>query len=173
MDKEAQREAYVAHINENGAEQSVRDHLYGTAKRAAAFAAVFQGEKHAEVIGLMHDIGKYSEGFQNRIRNQGKIVDHSTAGAVERIEKKISSELCVSQGITVGYRTAEHFRIPVMRLHCMDESSARRQESWATILNITKKFRQKTYLKRKWGFFLRIRKDSLEPIFIRNFYFLR
>ena len=90
MDKEAQREAFVAHINENGAEQSVRDHLYGTAKRAAAFAAVFQGEKHAEVIGLMHDIGKYSEGFQNRIRNQGKIVDHSTAGAVERIEKKRS-----------------------------------------------------------------------------------
>ena len=65
MDKEAQREAYVAHINENGEEQSVRDHLYGTAKRAAAFAAVFQGEKHAEVIGLMHDIGKYSEGPQS------------------------------------------------------------------------------------------------------------
>ena len=97
MDKEAQREAYVAHINENGEEQSVRDHLYGTAKRAAAFAAVFQGEKHAEVIGLMHDIGKYSEGFQNRIRNQGKIVDHSTAGAVERIEKKdLVGALCIA-----------------------------------------------------------------------------
>ena len=88
---------YIAHINEKGQVQSVHDHLQGTAKRAGKFASVFGREKHAEQTGIFHDIGKYSRSFQNRIRNQGPKVDHSTAGAVELIERAdIIGALCVA-----------------------------------------------------------------------------
>lgn len=34
-------------------------------------------------MGLAHDIGKYSEAFQRRLLENGRKVDHATAGAVE------------------------------------------------------------------------------------------
>lgn len=78
-------QVYIAHINENGEIQSVKDHLQGTAERAKQFAAEFGCGDAGYLCGLMHDIGKYSAEFQKRIRdpeNAGK-VDHSTAGARE------------------------------------------------------------------------------------------
>lgn len=88
---------YISHIKEDGEEQPVYDHLCGTAARAAEFAEVFHSARHAKQVGLFHDIGKYSRGFQNRIRFQGAKVDHSTAGAVELIGKAdVIGALCVA-----------------------------------------------------------------------------
>ena len=77
----------VAHIRESdGVVQSVEDHLHGVASLSACFAEKLGLAKCAELIGLLHDLGKYSEAFQNYIQlgeleeTQGK-VDHSTAGA--------------------------------------------------------------------------------------------
>ena len=73
-------EAYLAHIAQDGREQTVLEHLTGTAELAAEFGASFGGEKQASLAGLAHDIGKYSAAFQRRLRG-GPRVDHSTAGA--------------------------------------------------------------------------------------------
>ena len=75
---------FDAHISEDGLRrQSVADHLTGTAKRAARFAAAFDQELLGRAAGFLHDIGKYSDDFQRRIhdpQHSGR-VDHSTAGA--------------------------------------------------------------------------------------------
>ena len=63
-------------------EQSVSAHLSGTAELAAQFASGFGAARDARLVGLLHDIGKYTKGFQTRLHG-GPRVDHSTAGAKE------------------------------------------------------------------------------------------
>ena len=72
---------YLAHISEDGRQQTVKSHLDGTATLCGGFAAAFGAEKLAWMVGLSHDIGKYSEPFQRRIRKEKIFTDHSTAGA--------------------------------------------------------------------------------------------
>lgn len=74
---------FAAHASEDGKFQLLSDHLYGTAKKAGAFADAFGAEDLGYLAGLMHDIGKYSKEFQDRIFRNGPKVDHSTAGAYE------------------------------------------------------------------------------------------
>lgn len=75
----------IAHINDGGEEQPIKDHLLGTAELARQFADEFGCGEVGYLCGLMHDIGKYSEAFQKRIRDpeHTKKMDHSTAGAKE------------------------------------------------------------------------------------------
>ena len=76
----------LAHLAADGREQSVLEHGSEVAKLAAGFAAPFGAEKAAELAGLLHDIGKYSQAFQRRIRGGSLQVDHSTAGAQEIVK---------------------------------------------------------------------------------------
>lgn len=71
---------YLAHIAEDGREQTVAEHLCGTAQLARRFAAGFGAEAEAEFAALLHDVGKCTPGFQARLHG-GAPVDHSTAGA--------------------------------------------------------------------------------------------
>lgn len=73
---------YLAHLAGDGREQSVLNHLSGTARLCSAFASVFGAAEQGELAGLAHDIGKYCAAFQHRLRG-GPAVDHSTAGALE------------------------------------------------------------------------------------------
>lgn len=91
--------SYIAHQRkQDGAVQSLEEHLFGVAEIAESFAAKIGLGKQGELIGLLHDLGKYSEEFQNYLKSavgiinadeddfvdaqglKGK-VDHSTAGA--------------------------------------------------------------------------------------------
>lgn len=72
---------YLAHISEER-KQSVKEHLLGTAKLAGTFAERFGKEDWGYFCGMLHDIGKYSCAFQDKIlSDSNKMVDHSTAGA--------------------------------------------------------------------------------------------
>lgn len=73
---------YYAHISEDGRKQTVLQHLEGTARLASEFASVFGETQMGQLMGLAHDIGKYTAGFQKRL-NGGPKVDHSSAGAFE------------------------------------------------------------------------------------------
>lgn len=75
--------AYAAHISENGDIQTIKTHLFETAKLAKLFAESFNNPESGYICGLLHDIGKYSKEFQKRIHGGKNIVDHSTAGAIE------------------------------------------------------------------------------------------
>lgn len=72
---------YLAHID-GDREQSVKEHLQGTAELAEKFAAKFRKADWGYCCGMLHDIGKYSVEFQKKIKENLDIrVDHSTAGA--------------------------------------------------------------------------------------------
>ena len=73
---------YLAHVADDGRVQTVIDHLNGTSELCSAFAERFDSGSQGRLIGLAHDIGKCSEGFQNRLKG-GAIVDHAAAGAFE------------------------------------------------------------------------------------------
>lgn len=72
---------WFAHIAEDGRKQNVQEHLIGVAELASEFAAKFASAEHGYAVGIIHDIGKGTEGFQQRLSG-GPIVDHSTAGAM-------------------------------------------------------------------------------------------
>lgn len=87
---------FYAHISEDGRKQTVLQHLEGTAGLASEFAKVFGEEQMGQLLGLAHDIGKYTVGFQNRL-NGGPKVDHSSAGAFEvRKQKQFQASFCIS-----------------------------------------------------------------------------
>lgn len=79
---------YLAHINDKGKEQLLRDHLENSAILCGQFAEQFGAYEWGYCCGLLHDIGKYSQKFQERVRGSKERVDHSTAGAKLCWDKK-------------------------------------------------------------------------------------
>ena len=92
------KDPYIAHLRKSdGQIQSVQAHLKETAALAKVFAQKLNLESAGELLGLMHDFGKYSHKFQKYIHDEtglfnpdlddeestpnGSKVDHSTAGA--------------------------------------------------------------------------------------------
>ena len=89
---------YIAHVRKaDGQPQSLQTHLTETAEIAKSLAAKLDLDQAGELLGLMHDFGKYSRKFQKYIHDEtglfnpdlddeestpnGSKVDHSTAGA--------------------------------------------------------------------------------------------
>ncbi len=89
---------YIAHVRKaDGQPQSLQTHLTETATIAKSLAAKLDLDQAGELLGLMHDFGKYSRKFQKYIHDEtglfnpdlddeestpnGSKVDHSTAGA--------------------------------------------------------------------------------------------
>ena len=80
---------YIAHSRQGSLEtQFLKDHLLQTAAIAGEFGKKVRLEKTCYLAGLLHDLGKYSDEFQEYIRKamsgsksaiRGS-VDHSTAG---------------------------------------------------------------------------------------------
>ncbi len=90
---------YLAHKrNESdGAEQLLIDHLKNTADICSKFAESIGMADYGRVIGMLHDIGKYSESFQKRIRGSKIKTEHSTAGAQEAYKLRLlTAAFCVS-----------------------------------------------------------------------------
>ena len=90
---------FIAHLREeDNVSQTVKEHLEGVAKLSKNIASKIGLSNHGELIGLLHDLGKYSLAFQNYIKSGTKLlkpgdpgfvdvnefkgkIDHATAGA--------------------------------------------------------------------------------------------
>lgn len=73
----------IAHKTDTS-EQSIYQHAEGVARKASEFANEFGFNEYAYTTGLLHDIGKYSDKFQKKIKTNTNVqVDHATAGARE------------------------------------------------------------------------------------------
>ena len=80
---------YYAHSGETAdytTWQLLDDHLQRVGEMAGAFGEVFGCRELASVLGRLHDLGKYSADFDDRLHG-GKRVDHATAGAKVAVEK--------------------------------------------------------------------------------------
>jgi len=86
--------SYIAHKDKyrDGKEHSLILHLEETARLAQKHAAPW-GDTFAYQCGLVHDVGKYSNAFQERIRGKKHRVDHATAGGQLLYEKNNKSIL--------------------------------------------------------------------------------
>jgi CRISPR-associated endonuclease/helicase Cas3 len=83
----------LAHLNEKGEAQFLDDHLFAVSRIARRLTKKLQMEDIGALLGLLHDLGKYSESFQfylkamqpdedtERDESRSGRVDHSTAGA--------------------------------------------------------------------------------------------
>lgn len=90
---------YIARYRQSdGSPQTLLEHLEGVSALASAFAEKIGLSRFGELMGLLHDLGKYSKAFQSYLKSsEGKIepdddenvdfrkmkgkIDHSTAGA--------------------------------------------------------------------------------------------
>ena len=83
MDK-APTSAYYAHTGHrpDGQDwQPLKDHLTSVAQLAQTHAIGFGAADWAHLVGLLHDLGKYSLAFQQRLHGSNERADHATAGA--------------------------------------------------------------------------------------------
>lgn len=91
-------EYFARYRESDGSPQRLIDHLEGTSNLTAQFAGKIGLPRFGELMGLLHDLGKYSKEFQSYLKSSGgKIepddeeyidarrmkgkIDHSTAGA--------------------------------------------------------------------------------------------
>ncbi len=95
---ENNKKKYIAHVRKDGTKQSVEDHLNEVGEIASMLASKIGVSSAGNLIGLLHDLGKFSMDFQGYIGSatglinpdedvfvdskglKGKI-DHSSAGA--------------------------------------------------------------------------------------------
>ena len=101
---------YLAHRSAtSGQEEPLSEHLKLVAERARSYASVFDAADEAYLAGLLHDLGKYGDLFQQRLRGEAKAIDHWSAGAWVALKdyKLIAAALAIQGhhiGLQVGSR---------------------------------------------------------------------
>jgi CRISPR-associated endonuclease/helicase Cas3 len=79
----------IAHRRDrDGVEQKIMDHLIGVSDRAKLFADKIGLRTNGELIGLIHDIGKYSREFQKYIKSAVGLIDPDGDGYVDVDQKR-------------------------------------------------------------------------------------
>ncbi len=73
---------YLAHSkNEHGQAHPAKEHLAEVSRTATYFAGKLPWSSEAALAGLLHDLGKYADLFQARLRGEESGIDHWSAGA--------------------------------------------------------------------------------------------
>ena len=78
--------------------QTVLQHLTATAELARSLGADSGLAEFAAAAAMLHDLGKYSCEFQQRLEGSPKKVDHATAGAKE-IDRLLAQEVAEGLGL--------------------------------------------------------------------------
>lgn len=96
---------FYAHSTERSDQsdwQPLNEHLFNVGELAQNFASAFGAGELAMVAGRLHDLGKYTQKFQQRLCGNAGRVDHSTHGA------KIALERFGDVGQLLAYDIAGH-----------------------------------------------------------------
>lgn len=82
--------------------QPLLEHLQNVSALAAHFASAFGAAGEGAYAGMLHDIGKYSEAFQRRVRGGQIRTDHATAGANVAYDARIAPSAFAVAGHHAG-----------------------------------------------------------------------
>lgn len=95
---------YYAHSsNRSGEWHPLADHLSTVSRLAAEFSACFPWREEAALAGLLHDLGKYGNRFQARLRGEDQGLDHWSQGAwLALTEYKAVAAALAIQGHHIG-----------------------------------------------------------------------
>lgn len=94
---------YIAHYRKSDQqEQSVTEHLLGVAEIAKQFSSKIGLPNCGELIGLLHDMGKYSDEFQHYICSAIGKIDPSAEGFVDARGKKGKIDHSTAGGQLIG-----------------------------------------------------------------------
>ncbi len=101
---------YYAHSNSKSGRQDLnREHCLDVANRAAQYAEPFGAADDARLAGLLHDLGKYGELFQQRLKGQQKGIDHWSIGAWAALSNHALNGFAAASAILghhIGLQTA-------------------------------------------------------------------
>jgi len=84
------------------------DHLDSVASLAAEFARAFGAEEEARLAGILHDLGKYGDLFQERLKGKARGIDHWSPGAWAALARWRSLAVAAAvQGHHIGLQQIE------------------------------------------------------------------
>jgi CRISPR-associated endonuclease/helicase Cas3 len=80
---------FIAHLRKSDREpQYLQDHLRGVSIFAGQFAGKIDLQTTGEILGLLHDLGKYSKNFQNYIGSATGLIDPDSDDYIDVQTKK-------------------------------------------------------------------------------------
>ncbi|OQK18696.1 hypothetical protein AU255_06440 [Methyloprofundus sedimenti] len=104
-DNEEIKNIFYAHSTERSDKndwQPLKQHLVNVGELTEGFAAAFNCAEYGKIAGLLHDLGKYTVEFQQRLEGKHPRVDHATWGA------KIALDKYGNGGYFMAYSIAGH-----------------------------------------------------------------
>ncbi|MEW6038806.1 MAG: CRISPR-associated helicase Cas3' [Pseudomonadota bacterium] len=94
---------YAHSANRAGIRHRLRDHLSSVSRLAGEFAGSEPWADEARLAGLLHDLGKYGDRFQARLRGEDQGLDHwSQGGWLALTEHKAVAAALAIQGHHIG-----------------------------------------------------------------------
>ncbi|MEA5086995.1 MAG: CRISPR-associated helicase Cas3' [Methanocorpusculum sp.] len=121
---ESEQPYYGRSIEGHAPFQPLLEHLIETSNLMSEYCSKFTCPEIGKLCGLLHDIGKYSDEFQRRVRGENIRVDHSTAGAKtihDLADKEHSTFSKIAYSLMAYVIAGHHAGLPNMG----DENSSR------------------------------------------------
>lgn len=101
--------SYFSHsANRVGQWHHLMTHLSAVAQLAEQFTSSMPWRDEAKLAGLLHDLGKFGDLFQARLRGEESGLDHWSTGAWVALEKRCAAAALAIQGHHIGLQSLAH-----------------------------------------------------------------
>ncbi|MGE4345680.1 MAG: CRISPR-associated helicase Cas3' [Geoalkalibacter sp.] len=109
--------AFLAHsANSFNRTHLAKEHLTDVARLAVEFAGGAEWGEEANLAGVLHDLGKYADSFQARLRGEAKGLDHWSPGAwVALSEFQAVAAALAIQGHHIGLQQGGNSALRMMK----------------------------------------------------------